>query len=506
MLGLSAKIPQPSLRSIALLLAACVFGVAWVAIADLTVAWQILIFLSLCCFAAMFWSGNAARFLLFMVVFTSSIDLSKALIVEGGIYSPGLSLYLPDIFLIAFFLAWLRWKMLERKEVFRLDGLQRIALVAMGWSWISAFWSQDLLAGVLMAITYFKYFLLYLLVSDYVRRPNQLGVVFAALALSLLLQFAYAAAQVASGSPLEIQGAKITMLGTQLVFEEAGGLHAYRPSGFLHHPNVLADYLMLMLSPALALFFLGRKYLGFKAHLATGLVLVVGLAVLILTLSRGGWIAFGVSAIVIVAWGWRRRMISARQLSFILAALMAGLMLVAVIFPAAYLRIVSSDQRSSESRWAMMDQAMLIVQRNPVLGVGLGGYNRAAQNNIPESFSSLSVWFQDELLKGVVHNKYLLVASEQGVIGLVLLVYLLWRYFQIIIVKRRWARPVHFALALGLSGAVAGQLVFFLFDHFYADIRLHMLWLFLGFYHALVKIDQRMLSENAAPLAVEGAR
>ena len=153
-----------------------------------------------------------------------------------------------------------------------------------------------------------------------------------------------------------------------------------------------------------------------------------------------------------------------------------------------------------------MDQALLIIKRNPVLGVGLGGYNRAAQNNIPESFSTLSVWFQDELLKGVVHNKYLLVASEQGLIGLGLLLYLLWRYFRLGIIKRHWARPVHFALALGLSGALAGQLVFFLFDHFYADIRISLLWLFLGLYHALVKMDQRMLTQEAAIPASGGVR
>jgi O-antigen ligase len=189
--------------------------------------------------------------------------------------------------------------------------------------------------------------------------------------------------------------------------------------------------------------------------------------------------------------GARKRLIATRNVFAVAAALGCLLALVAVAYPAAYLRITESDHRSGEARMVMMDQALLIIGRHPVTGVGFGGYNRAAQNNIPESYSHLSQPFQEQLLKGVVHNKYLLVTAEHGLIGLALFLALLWRHLAIFFRVPAWRPGLSGPLALGITGAIAGQAVFYLFDHFYLDVRMELLWFCFGLLIALARMQRR---------------
>jgi O-antigen ligase len=122
------------------------------------------------------------------------------------------------------------------------------------------------------------------------------------------------------------------------------------------------------------------------------------------------------------------------------------------------------------------------------LGVGLGGYNRAAHQYTPVSFSYINEYYQQELLKGIVHNEYLLLAAETGLIGVLFFVYVAWRFFRLAYPLGRWRDPVFLALAIGLSASIVAQAVFFLFDPFYADVRHYMLFVFFGLSHALTRI------------------
>jgi O-antigen ligase len=117
--------------------------------------------------------------------------------------------------------------------------------------------------------------------------------------------------------------------------------------------------------------------------------------------------------------------------------------------------------------------------------VGLGGYEAAAHSATPASFSYLSTDYQIELRKEPVHNKYLLVVSESGLVGLALFLLLLWRHFRLLFPIVKWRNPAWFALALGLCSSIVGQAIFYLFDHFYVDSRMEMLWVCFAILRAL---------------------
>ena len=475
---------EPAKPLLPLFLATLLAGL-FIILSDASPTWLVLVFLACCAIGSAFWFGDLRRVMLFMLIFTTPIDISKALIVSGGVYSPGLSIVISDFFFLGLFALWGFRQFIVRHASIRFDHLHRTALLFLCWLWISAGYSQDVLGGMLAAITYTKFFVTYYLLTQLVRKPEDMRLVMTAFFAGFIMQLLYVNAQILSGSPLEIQGAKSTLLGTQLVFEGAGGLHAFRPSGFLHHPNVLADYLVFLLPSAAALVLLGKEIIGRRAWLAALLVLSVGMIMLVITLSRGGWVSLGVAAIFFVIVGLRRGLVNRQHLMALITAGLIGLSVIAVVYPAAYLRISQSDQRSGESRLIMIDQALLIIRSNLLTGVGLGGYNQAAQHYIPESFSYVNSYFQADIRKGVVHNKYLLVTAELGLIGMGLFLITLWRFFRLLFPLSRWRSQLNFAIALGLSSSIVGQAVFFIFDHFYADVRMAMLWILFGLYHAL---------------------
>jgi len=471
-------------------LVAIIYGLGFVLTLELSSTWLILIFLGTAGLAFLFCLGDPKDSLLYVFIFTSAFEFSKALIVKGGVYSSGLSLQLSDLSLLPLLFLWFfENKIVQKRRLIWRSKLHRIAALLLAWLWFTAIISKDPLAGVLGAVVYTKFFFIFLILSDYIKTPRQVRRILVVLGLSLLFQVLMACAQVATGSPLEIQGTKITTLGTRLVFEYAGGTHAFRPQGFLGHPNVLADFCVFILPVFATLVLGGRRIIGRHLWWFSVIVAILGTGVLVMTLSRGGWISFFMATVFILVLGFRFGLVSRQQLTgFALSCFFFGIVTLS-FYPSAIYRITERDQRSTDARLAMMNQALLIIEKNPIAGVGLGGYNRAAQTTIPMSWSNLGIPFQETLLKGIVHNKYLLTAAENGLIGLMLMLAVLFIPLISVWKINDWPDPAYYVLALGLAAAIFGQIFFYLFDHFYNDVRIHYLWIYLGLLSALARMQ-----------------
>jgi len=61
---------------------------------------------------------------------------------------------------------------------------------------------------------------------------------------------------------------------------------------------------------------------------------------------------------------------------------------------------------------------------------------------------------------------------------------------------RQWSTPIYYSLALGLTCGIAGQLLFYLFDNCYEDLRIELLWIFFGFLAAMLKIQKGNLTNT----------
>ncbi|AWB23810.1 O-antigen ligase domain-containing protein [Methylobacterium currus] len=458
---------------LAAMTAAVALAAMFLIIIDLPPTWAILMLLAALGFACVAWSGNPRDSLLSIFLLTLPVEISKALTSEGSAYSPTLSVYLYDLAFIPLTGFWVLDRLVGVPRA-RWSRLHTVAAAFLVWMAISAATS---IASVSWSIflNFLKYFTYLLVIGDLTRDPRRLRIAIYSLAAGLALQLSMVVLQVVTGSDLQIRGSKNTDLGRLLVFEQGGGLHVRRPSGFLAHPNVFSDYLTFALPPLMALALLGPAKLR-RAWWPTVLLLVGSLVALVLALSRGGWIAFASSALFVLAVGWLRGLVQARHIAALAVCGMLAAAILPVAFPAAIYRVTLSDQRSSDARLAMIDQALLIIRRFPITGVGLAGYNQAAQTNIPTSFASLLPAFRETLLKGVVHNKYLLTFAESGIIGIALFCAMLVIYITMPLKYNMQINSEYWAFLLGLSGAGVAQMVFYLFDHFSYDIRLGLLY------------------------------
>ncbi|MEK9143705.1 MAG: O-antigen ligase family protein [Patescibacteria group bacterium] len=184
------------------------------------------------------------------------------------------------------------------------------------------------------------------------------------------------------------------------------GRELLRPYATFPHPNVLGGFLatVLLLIVLRYLSILGN--LKKKIKLFYGTVILVGITALLLTFSRSA-IVVGTIAIAIAI---------ARNVEHKLRVL--GIVLFVFILTSYVLRLTSTEE-SVVVRQQLNDAAIKLWQSSPLFGVGLGNF----LVRLPEALPTRTIYFLQP-----VHNIYLLLLSEMGIVGIGLIVlWIAWR-------------------------------------------------------------------------------
>jgi O-antigen ligase len=248
-------------------------------------------------------------------------------------------------------------------------------------------------------------------------------------------------------------------------------------------PNNLALYLgrAVPLAVCLALFLPWgrRKILYGLAALSLGLTLL-------LTFSRGGWIGaaagvvIGVSVGIRWQWGWLSTKVP-RAFRLWLAGVAGAAVFVAllglVLFPKLPERIF--DPGSSLLRLTIWGSALHMGVDHPIFGIGpdqflnqfQSGYGPCERND--QGFIVSTQKDFKECFTSHPHNIFLDYWLSLGIMGLIVLVWLLWRYYREAISLAKWAAskvgadPLTRALALGLIASMTDFFVHGLVDNSY---------------------------------------
>jgi O-antigen ligase len=146
-------------------------------------------------------------------------------------------------------------------------------------------------------------------------------------------------------------------------------------------------------------------------------VFVLGVWALIFTFSRGGWSSFLLAGIVFlmigISQGWMRVRV--------VAVLSIGVILfLSVFWDSINLRL--TYDLAAKSRISTMEVAWKIIRDHPLLGVGVNAYKDVYDRYITEDLRS-------EGAMSIVHNQYLLVWTEMGVIGLFSFLWFILAFF-----------------------------------------------------------------------------
>lgn len=194
---------------------------------------------------------------------------------------------------------------------------------------------------------------------------------------------------------------------------EGGGGSIFRNAGTLSHPNDMAMYINLCL-PLVAFMLTMEQKLARRLVLIVAIVL--GMAALISSGSRGGWVGMGVGFATGVFF-WLRKQGKNPVKGLFVMALSVALLFTVLLFGSKTFqnRVLHGDREAAEVRIPMMEVAMEMIQAKPVLGVGLNHYTREMVPYDRTNYLVASNYNEP------VHNTFLLVAAESGLPAMLLL-------------------------------------------------------------------------------------
>ncbi|MEW6101564.1 MAG: O-antigen ligase family protein [Candidatus Omnitrophota bacterium] len=186
---------------------------------------------------------------------------------------------------------------------------------------------------------------------------------------------------------------------------------------YVNH-NHFAGYLELIIPMAIC-------YLLKSPRLLVKLALVIMIAALILTQSRGSWFSLSISLLVMAVILMRDKLLTKKK--FIIFTL-AFFIIVLLVYPAEnriYQRLASlstdilqagQSEASLETRFKIWQGALAMIKERPLLGFGIGNFDAAFYKYRPEGLNMRALY---------AHNEYLHMAAESGILALILMICIL---------------------------------------------------------------------------------
>lgn len=222
-----------------------------------------------------------------------------------------------------------------------------------------------------------------------------------------------------------------------------GGVLSLRPYGTFSHPNVLAGFLLLSLLFCLPFI---KHRLG---YLISG-VLLLGTAALFLTLSRVAILLW-----VVLLPLWLITTTAFRKSMLLIAGFIGNLLFFLLLFGSRF--AFSFQEETVVVRNDLLVASLRMLSDSPLFGVGLHHFLVL----LPDYYMSYSVLF----LLQPVHNIFLFVAAELGLLGFVLFCWFLWQTY-----CRLWQYR-SFVQTKALLFALSAVLLIGLTDHYWVTLQ-----------------------------------
>jgi putative inorganic carbon (hco3(-)) transporter len=390
----------------------------------------------------------------------------------------GLSISVTTIALAGLYLSWfIRSQAKKTSEASPSFHLNYALLLYFAITAISVVVAQDVSLSLFEVALLFEACLVYFYVANTIRTREDLMFAVSLLLMACLLESVVMIVLQFTGMPSTIWGAP-----TQIQIEADPGQRFMRIGGTVGSPNFAAAYLSISLASAASILFTN---LGHKLKWLAIAVLGVGGVALIFTFSRGGWIAAALGIALICLLGRRRRGFSLKTpIAVTLIVAMLCLPFLSVISA----RLLEDDKGSAQSRIPLMKLAFRIIEDNPVLGVGANNFTAVMDRYLTSDFREGWLF--------TVHNKYLLVLSETGILGLLAFV-----AFLLGALRKGWQcwilrDPLLSPIALGFTAGIAGHMLHMTVDVFRGRPTQQLLWLVAGLLTAMVRICRSGLSAD----------
>jgi len=213
-----------------------------------------------------------------------------------------------------------------------------------------------------------------------------------------------------------------------------------RPYATFSHPNSLAGFLLV----SCLLFLLAKRKLSRNLRVLFNVVIVMSLLTILPTFS---WSAYLAILLLLIYVFWRKWGIKGVAIGILL---LIGIALQSI-------KVGLLEEKSIMERIFLIRNALQLIKAHPVFGVGLGNF-------IPAQLKLSFPRGQYNFLQPV-HNIYLLVASETGLIGLVVFMVMVVYLIKKLIKNLSFPSILYALYPILLLG---------LFDHYWLTLQQNM--------------------------------
>ena len=406
--------------------------------------------------------GDIKKLLLVGIILEIPIQLDKYFfynddVAENFSAIGGISISVTTLCLIVLYVLWIA-EILTTKKIVSIS-VARTSVWLAGLYILVAGGSTLYAPDFILAFSGFNLvaqsFLLFLYIAFRVRTEDEVRLITQALMVTLLIQSIIMILVYVVGNGFDV--------GT-ISFQMSPGR---RPGGTMGSANGSANSLILLLTLTFSVLLTNSKlHWRLLALTAFG----AGIAALLLTSSRGGWLGFVAAMAVFFLGAFKMRWVSLK-LPILMLCMVMGL----GVFggEAIIARLSGPDGGAVQGRIPLMYLAAYIIRDNFLLGVGINNFTQAWDPYLTPEF--YRIWLH------TVHNKYLLVWSETGIFGIIFYVSFL---FSLLIYASRTiltnAMALTSPLALGMLAGIAGVMVHMNTDILNGRAQELILWLICG--------------------------
>jgi putative inorganic carbon (hco3(-)) transporter len=310
---------------------------------------------------------------------------------------------------------------------------------------------------------------------------------------------------------------------SRLIGQYSGGAQSYtgaagtmiRASGTLGVANQQALFHAMFSFLLLGLFALKNTLFRHAALF----VLLASFVAVIFTFSRSAWLSMGLSSMLVAGLFIQKKLVTPR--AWLLSGLLAiGFVGFLAIFAQPIIdRLTKGDNGATDSRVRMIMLAKDLFLNNPIIGVGPAEYPEAGLKLYPPGYKDTE-WVplggqaivpplgRVELARAMidanteiiiplsVHNKYLLTLSELGIVGLMLWLMIIYRFF--IDAKNCANSNNQFLKYIGIAGIgiILVASVYMMLDLFADDKTLQIMLFPLLVVSAAAKINNNLFNQE----------
>ncbi|MBU3956935.1 O-antigen ligase family protein [Patescibacteria group bacterium] len=373
------------------------------------------------------------------------------------------TLYLTDLLVIAILLTWWWQEKIRDKRYEIRDKIQKNWVVGAIFIFllVNSFLAVNRGAAFykLIKVLEFTFLGFYIAKSNYtlyaIRYPLSLAVVYS----SLIAIFQFVKQASLGGIFWWLGERNFNIITPGIAKAIINGRLVLRPYATFSHPNVLAGFFLVAIILLLGNFKLTNQLINkLKKNWSIGiywiLVFILALIGLVLSFSRATWLIgllVGFGLVTRSWWGKKRRV--------------AGLIFLLVLIGVFYYRFALplSGQETLTQRFSLAQIAIEMIKASPLAGVGLNNFIP----RLPDYWQQfgMTYWLQP------VHNVFLLIAAETGLVGLLIFLWLLVLIYKRLLVTGHWSLIVAVSIIFALG----------LFDHYWLTLQQSQLLLTIVF-------------------------